>query len=211
MTKEDDRLRRRREYIKRRQEFKRRTWSCAFGIIVLLTAFVTFFVVQQRSVQQTFIFPYHYRDIVKTCSAENDLDEFLLAAVIKTESNFKNNAKSNPGAIGLMQLMPETAQWVATERFGEECSLDELESPETNIQYGSWYLGRLLKDFHGNKVLALAAYNAGHGNVESWMEEFGWDYDFNDISAIPFKETEMYVKGVLRNEKKYKELYSQYE
>ncbi|WP_297966064.1 lytic transglycosylase domain-containing protein [uncultured Anaerovibrio sp.] len=211
MDSEDERLKRRREYLRRKKEFQRRTWSCAVGIIILLMSFVAFFVMQQKSVQQTFMFPYHYRSIVQVCSAENNVNEFLVAAVIKSESNFKNNAVSTPGAIGLMQLMPDTAQWIAAEMKDGSYTVERLEAPEMNIYYGSWYLARLLRDFHGNKILALAAYNAGHGNVEEWMETYGWDYNFDDISAIPFRETEMYVKGVLRNEKKYLELYGEKE
>ncbi|ORT99772.1 Soluble lytic murein transglycosylase precursor [Anaerovibrio sp. JC8] len=211
MDREDERLKRRREYLRQKKEFQRRTWSCAIGIIILLMAFVVFFVTQQKSVQQTFMFPYHYRQIVQVCSQEHGVDEFLVAAVIKNESNFKDKAVSTPGAIGLMQLMPDTAKWIAGEINDESYSPEMLEAPEMNIYYGSWYLGRLLKDFHGNKILALAAYNAGHGNVEEWMKEYGWDYDFNDISAIPFRETEMYVKSVLKTEKKYIQLYGESE
>ncbi|WP_051533535.1 lytic transglycosylase domain-containing protein [Anaerovibrio sp. RM50] len=211
MDREDERLKRRREYLRQKKEFQRRTWSCAVGIIILLMAFVAFFVMQQKSVQRTFMFPYEYQQIVQVCSEENHVDEFLVAAVIKSESNFKNNAVSTPGAIGLMQLMPDTAAWIAYEMQDKSYSPERLESPEINIYYGSWYLARLLRDFHGNKILALAAYNAGHGNVESWMEQYGWDYDFKDISAIPFRETELYVKGVLRNEQKYIELYGEKE
>ncbi len=174
---------------------------------MLLTAFIAFFVMQQEEVQRTYMFPYYYREIVRHDSNKYNVDEFLVAAVIKSESNFKNNAKSTPGAIGLMQLMPETAEWIADELQDNEYSEDALNAPEKNIMYGSWYLARLMKEFHGNKILALAAYNAGRGNVEEWMEYYGWDYKFSDISAIPFKETEMYVKGVLRNEEKYRQLY----
>ena len=211
MDREDERLKRRREYLLRKKEFQRRTWSCAVGIIILIMAFVAFFVMQQKSVQRTFMFPYEYQQIVQACSEENNVDEFLVAAVIKSESNFKDNAVSTPGAIGLMQLMPSTAEWIASEMHDNDYSKERLETPEINIYYGSWYLSRLLRDFHGNKILALAAYNAGHGNVEEWMEQYGWDYDFSDISAIPFRETEMYVRGVLRNEKKYIELYGKRE
>ena len=88
---------------------------------------------QQKSVQQTFMFPYHYRSIVQVCSAENNVNEFLVAAVIKSESNFKNNAVSTPGAIGLMQLMPDTAQWIAAEMKDGSYTVERLEAPEMNI------------------------------------------------------------------------------
>ena len=106
-----------------------------------------------------------------------------------------------------MQLMPETASWIAEETDDRDYSVEALSEPEKNIQYGSWYLAQLMKEFHGNKILSLAAYNAGRGNVEEWMVQNGWDYDFNDVTAIPFKETELYVKSVLRHEGIYRKLY----
>ncbi|MBQ1889509.1 MAG: lytic transglycosylase domain-containing protein, partial [Selenomonas sp.] len=82
-----------------------------------------------------------------------------------------------------------------------------LHEPDRNIRYGTWYLATLQKEFHGNDVLALAAYNAGRGNVQEWMKENDWSYDFADIEAIPFKETREYVRQVLADQKKYRELY----
>ncbi|MCR5177236.1 MAG: lytic transglycosylase domain-containing protein [Anaerovibrio sp.] len=197
----------RREYLHNKKVFKRKTWSFVIGVTIIFSAFLAFFVMQQETVQRTFMFPYHYRELVQQGSELYGVDEYIVVAVIKTESNFKNNAKSNHGAVGLMQLMPETALWISEEMHDHNYSPEELDMPERNIQYGSWYLARLLKDFHNNKVLALAAYNAGRGNVEEWMEKYGWGYDFSTVEAIPFKETELYVKGVLRNEKKYRQLY----
>lgn len=207
MDRADARLQRRREYMQRKREFKRKTWSFVIGITILFSAFLAFFVMQQETVQRTFMYPYHYRELVQSECKANAIDEFMVAAVIKTESNFKNNAKSNHGAVGLMQLMPETASWIAEEIDDKDYSLEELSQPETNIKYGSWYLTQLIRDFHGNKILALAAYNAGRGNVENWMEIYGWDDSFSDVTLIPFKETELYVKSVLRLETKYRQLY----
>lgn len=207
MDKNEERLRKRREYLQRKKEFKRKTWSFVIGCGILFSAFLAFFVMQQETVQRTFMFPYHYREFVQESCRQNDIDEYVVAAVIKTESNFKNNAKSNHGAVGLMQLMPETAAWIAGEMNDGDYTEAALNEPETNIQYGSWYLSQLMRDFHGNKVLALAAYNAGRGNVEDWMNLYDWTYDFSDVSAIPFRETEMYVKSVLRYETKYRQLY----
>ena len=207
MDRDEVRRQRRQEYLQRKKEFKRKTWSFVIGITILFSAFLTFFVMQQETVQRTFMFPYYYREFVQRDCQDNGIDEFMVAAVIKTESNFKNNAKSHHGAVGLMQLMPETASWIAEEMDDRDYSVETLSEPEKNIQYGSWYLAQLMKEFHGNKILALAAYNAGRGNVEEWMVQNGWDYDFNDVTAIPFKETELYVKSVLRHEGIYRKLY----
>jgi len=207
MDKDELRLQRRREYLQRKKEFKRKTWSFVIGVTILFSAFLAFFVMQQETVQRTFMFPYYYREIVQENCRVNHIDEFIVAAVIKTESNFKNNAKSHHGAVGLMQLMPETASWIAQEMDDKNYSVDELNEPQKNIEYGSWYLAQLMKEFKGNKILSLAAYNAGRGNVADWMEKYGWGYDFADVTKIPFKETELYVKSVLRYERKYRQLY----
>lgn len=129
-----------------------------------------------------------------TDSAEAEgLSPELLEAVMLTESKFDETAVSHVGAVGMMQLMPETAHWIA-----EESGLpaDQLDKPEQNIPLGAWYLEYLLKKYDNNEVLALAAYNAGRGNVDQWMKEKKWTKDFHDISEIPFPETREFVKTV---------------
>jgi soluble lytic murein transglycosylase len=129
-----------------------------------------------------------------TDSAEAEqLSPELLEAVMLTESKFDETAVSHVGAVGMMQLMPETAHWIA-----EESGLpaDQLDKPEQNIPLGAWYLEYLLKKYNNNEVLALAAYNAGRGNVDQWMKEKKWGKDFHDISQIPFPETREFVKTV---------------
>lgn len=123
------------------------------------------------------------------------LDKDLLQAVILTESHFDEDAVSETGAVGMMQLMPDTAEWIA-----EESGLPggDLTDPKKNIPLGSWYLDYLLKKYEGNLVLALAAYNAGRGNVDSWMEEREWPADYADADGIPFSETREFVKMVCK-------------
>jgi soluble lytic murein transglycosylase len=84
----------------------------------------------------------------------------------------------------------------------------QLNDVQTNIRMGTWYLAYLLKEYDGNEVLALAAYNAGRGHVDSWMDEYGWDKNFKKIEEIPFTETREYVRIVLLNERQYKKLYN---
>ena len=114
---------------------------------------------------------------------------------------------SHRGAIGLMQLMPDTAEWIAGQLEDPSYSIEAIHEPERNIRYGIWYLSTLQREFDGNDVLALAAYNAGRGNVQSWIREYGWPADFHDIDAIPYKETREYVRKVLLTEHKYRSLY----
>ena len=106
-----------------------------------------------------------------------------------------------------MQLMPETAEWIAGQLGESDFSVQKLYNPETNIRYGTWYLALLEREFDGNLVLALAAYNAGRGTVHEWMEENSWPPDFNDISLIPYPETRFYVAKVLKDKTHYETLY----
>ena len=181
--------------------------SFAVGMCVLLAAFVAFLVLQHEDVQRNYIYPYEYREYIAEYGQRYNVDPYLVAAVIKTESKFKSNATSSYGAVGLMQVMPETAVWIAGQLEDMQFSPSSLQEPLCNIRYGTWYLGSLQDEFRGNEVLTLAAYNAGRGNVLEWMEKYGWGYDFQDIDAIPFRETEEYVRSVLKNKAKYHQLY----
>lgn len=124
------------------------------------------------------------------------LSRELLQSVILVESKFDRHAVSSTGAVGVMQLMPDTAEWIS-----EQSGLpdDDLHNPEENIPLGAWYLDYLIGKYDGNLVLALAAYNAGRGNVDSWMEERGWPPDYADIEGIPFPETREFVRAVIEN------------
>jgi soluble lytic murein transglycosylase len=97
------------------------------------------------------------------------------------------------GAVGMMQLMPETAQWISAE---SGLPAESLSRPEENIPLGAWYLNHLLQVYHNNEVLALAAYNAGPGNVDQWIEDYSWEEGFTDMNEIPFPETREFVKSV---------------
>ena len=103
--------------------------------------------------------------------------------------------------------MPDTAEWIAGQIGDKSYNVESLHEPDRNIRYGTWYLAELQREFKGNDVLALAAYNAGRGNVKAWMDENNWSYSFHDIDAIPYKETRDYVRQVIGDRKKYRELY----
>jgi len=132
-------------------------------------------------------YPLRYSNIVDGHARHYDLDPALLAAVIYRESKFDANAKSSSGAIGLMQLLPSTAQGIATRTGGSRFVVSDLYDPEINIRYGAWYLRRLLTKY-GSERLALAAYNAGQENVDRWQASGG---------GIRFPETQQYVDDVL--------------
>ena len=173
---------------------------------------VLYFAMSVPTFQKKFLYPFPYRTTIENYSARWKVDKFLAIAVMKVESNFSEVAHSQSGAVGLMQIMPETAAWIAYQlgEKPEEIANDikNLRDPETNIRYGTWYLAELEYEFKGNDVLALAAYNAGRGNVREWMAENNWSENFSDADKIPYAETRDYVKRVLHCREKYAKLYS---
>lgn len=144
-------------------------------------------------------YPLEYDRIVRTHARTYGLDPAMLAAVIYTESRFDPDARSAAGALGLMQLLPDTARGIAIRTGGRGFVVDDLFDPEINIRYGSWYLQNLLRKYDRDERLALAAYHAGQGNVDGWLDR-GVD--------IQFPETRAYVDKVLRVEKVYRSTYA---
>jgi soluble lytic murein transglycosylase len=132
-------------------------------------------------------YPLEYEHIVVGHASNYELDASLLAAVIYRESKFDADARSSAGAIGLMQLLPDTAQGIALHTGGSKFRVRDLYDPEINVRYGSFYLRRLLNKY-GDERLALAAYNAGQANVDEWIAQG---------KGIAFEETRGYVDSVL--------------
>ena len=178
-----------------------------FSIFAIIIFIVSYAAVNFPTTQKKLLYPFPYREAIEKNSARYDVDRFLAVAVMKVESNFYENAYSASGAVGLMQLMPETADWIADCLDEGTPTSEKIWDCETNIKYGIWYLAELNEEFYGNDILTLAAYNAGRGNVHYWMQENGWEKDFSDIEAIPYEETRNYVKRVLQCREKYNELY----
>jgi soluble lytic murein transglycosylase len=157
----------------------------ATAAVVLAAAFGAVYLAEP-SWWQRLRYPLRYEQIVRGHAANYDLDPALLAAVIYQESKFEADARSRSGAIGLMQLLPATAQGIAVRTGGTRFRVDDLYDPELNVRYGAWYLRHLL-DKYGDERLALAAYNAGQENVDRWLREGG---------VIRFAETRHYVDRV---------------
>lgn len=175
--------------------------------IAAVAGCVFYYMHGQAWIERTYAYPFTHREVVVEAAEENHISPALVAGVILAESKFNERAQSAPGAIGLMQLMPDTADWIVKSMKDPNVTDADLKEPATNIQIGSWYLAYLLKQYNGNEILALAAYNAGRGHVEEWMHQNDWDDSFSDVDKIPFPETREYVKAVLANEAQYKELY----
>jgi peptidoglycan lytic transglycosylase len=142
-------------------------------------------------------YPLHYKQIVRGHAHNYDLDPALLAAVIYQESKFKADAESKSGAIGLMQLLPDTAKGIAIHTGGSAFRVDDLYDPELNVRYGAWYLRHLLRKYDDERT-ALAAYNAGQDNVDRWRRSG---------LGIQFPETRAYVNRVEDLKKIYRDAY----
>ncbi len=176
-------------------------------LAVLLLAAGCWKIWSSDAFQMRFIYMWDYQQDIITYSEKNNVDPFLVAAIIKNESNFRHEAVSGAGAVGLMQIMPETGRWIA-EQMGLKSYRDEdLYRAAVNIRMGCWYLGELDHEFRHNLALVMIAYNAGRGQTKAWMEENGWDYNFNDLEAIPYPDTREYVTSVLQDRDKYYLLY----
>jgi soluble lytic murein transglycosylase len=142
--------------------------------------------------------PLEYEHIVSAHARNYDLDPALIAAVIYAESRFDPDVESVAGAVGLMQLLPDTAKGIALRTGGAKFVLSDLRDPEINVRYGSWYLDHLRDRYDGDARLALAAYHAGQGNVDQWLA---------NGSGIAFPETRAYVDEVERVRRVYAKAY----
>lgn len=172
-------------------------------VIILILCFIIFYVFDVKTIIIKNIYPQNYAEYVNKYSEEYDVDALLIFAMIKAESNFNPNAKSHNKAKGLMQLMEETALEISNDK-----DID-LYDPETNIKLGTYYFSTLLKKYNYQAGIALAAYNAGMGNVNTWIGKGTIKEDGSDLENIPYKETNMYVRKVLNDYKTYQKLYSE--
>ena len=177
-------------------------------VIILILIVIVFLGIFKDKILKI-IYPKTFKEYVSIYSEEYNIDENLIYALMKAESNFKSKAVSNRGAIGVMQLMEETALDVAKKAeidIDENNLKQELLKPEVNIKIGTIYIKTLL-DQYQNVEVALAAYNAGIGTVNTWIEEGIIKKDGRDIENIPYKETNQYVRKILRDYKIYEYLY----
>lgn len=153
------------------------------------------------------IFPMDYQDEVYTAAEETGLEPQLLFTVIQVESGFDPNARSHAGAVGLMQMIPDAFNWIQTETHGKVLYGEEyLTDPQLNIYYGSRLLALLNNRYH-NMETAVCAYNAGVGNVDSWLKNREYSQDGVTLSSIPYEETRIYRIKIFLVKKIYETLY----
>lgn len=175
------------------------------SIVVIIIVFLAF----NKNNILKIIYPKKYEEIVTLYAKEYNVDENLIYAVIKAESNFVENAVSNKNALGLMQIMEDTAKDIAKKnniQVDENNARKDILDINNNINIGTKYLATLLEKYQ-NTELALAAYNAGTGNVDNWIEKNIINKDGSNIENIPYKETNNYVRIILHNYKIYSEIY----
>ena len=153
--------------------------------------------------------PLYYADTITAYADAQGLDPALVAAVILCESSYDPKAESRLGARGLMQLMPDTAEWVAHKlgEDGADYSFDNLYDPQTNICFGTWYLGYLSRRFNGDATKIVCAYHAGQGNVDSWLKNPQYSSDGVTLDVIPTQDTATYASRVLRARDIYRKYY----
>jgi soluble lytic murein transglycosylase len=154
------------------------------------------------------MYPIQYIDDIRASAQNYEVDPYLVAAIIRAESNFETGRESHKGALGIMQIMPDTADWIVSKANFKNVTLEDVHHrADISIQMGTWYLQSLEKQFKKKRVVVIAAYNAGPGNVSRWLNEQVWDGELSNVSDIPFGETRHYVQRVIYYYNKYKDLY----
>jgi len=147
-----------------------------------------------------------YQTLIRRYSKEFELDPYLVASIIHVESGNRSSVVSGAGAIGLMQIMPDTGAWIAGKLQVSDYTEKHLKDPETNIRFGCWYLRFLLDRFEITDT-AVAAYNAGHNLVRKWLDDAQYSDNGDELTDIPYPDTEYYVEKVQRAYEKYRKLY----
>lgn len=177
-------------------------------VIIVLILILLFKVIKIQNIILKKIYPVKYSEYVYKYSEKYEVDPLLIFAIIKCESNFNPNVISSSQAIGLMQLMDATAQELADDLGVDYVKKSSLYNPELNIEFGTKYFSNLMKEYDNNYLLALTAYNAGIGNVKKWIEQGIINKDGSNIENIPFKETNNYVRKIVRDYEIYKNIYN---
>jgi len=154
------------------------------------------------------VYPFDYQEIILEEAKDNNLDPYLITAIIYVESGFDPQATSRKNAKGLMQIMPRTGSWIAEELGYDDFESKDLYNPKLNIKFGAWYLDQMGKVFDYRLTLMIAAYNGGQGNINKWIREGRWSGSETSINDIPFPETRQYVKKVMRTYRRYKYIYN---
>lgn len=179
----------------------------AASVIIICSVLLALLVSLGIGVVQKILHPVDYIQYVERYSNEYNVPEYIILAVINVESEFNKDAISSAGAIGLMQMLPDTFTWLSSfEHLNENLTVNDIYDPEVSIRYGTYYLRYLFEKFH-NWDTVFAAYNGGEGNVAKWLNDPAYSNGDGTLKSIPFPETARYVQKINDNIKYYKSTY----
>ena len=191
----------------RRRRHRRRTlltiFASALIVLIALGAWALF----GRGRMDLSRYPMTYAPEIRAAAAEFSLDPAYVASVVLAESSFDAEAVSSVGAIGLMQIMPDTGEWIAGKLEDEPFDVQRLYQPEVNLRYGCWYLRFLLDRYDGDMYTASTAYHQGQGRVDQWLEDPQYSQDGRTLTAISSAVTDTYVNRIMESYANYQELY----
>lgn len=191
----------------RRRRQRRRTlltiFASALIVLIALGAWALF----GRGRMDLSRYPMTYAPEIRAAAAEFSLDPAYVASVVLAESSFDAEAVSSAGAIGLMQIMPATGEWIAGKLEDEPFDVQRLYQPEVNLRYGCWYLRFLLDRYDEDMYTASTAYHQGQGRVDQWLEDPQYSQDGRTLTAISSAVTDTYVNRIMESYANYQELY----
>jgi soluble lytic murein transglycosylase len=177
--------------------------------VLITLILVGLFFLLNSSLVWKWMYPINYRLEIMEASRQYNVDPHLILAVMRSESSFQADRVSKKGAVGLMQIMPDTAEWIVKEGDFKPANEDYLYDPVTNIRIGTWYLQFLQSRYEGDAAKMIAAYNAGPGKVNSWLASGQWNGSRENLEDIPYPETRMYVQRVLYYQDRYEMVYDE--
>lgn len=194
--------------LKKRRRVRTRLFAILAAVVLVLAAAGVLITLRMDAVRKETmrLYPMEYEALIRETAAEYELDPAHVAAVVLAESSFDPSAVSSVGAEGLMQIMPETGEWIAgklDESYEEGCLFD----PETNLRYGCWYLRFLMDRYDGDRTCASAAYHSGQGAVDQWLKDPAYSSDGKTLDAIKGTNADAYVHRILEYYEKYAKLY----
>ena len=198
---------RRARAARRRRQRRRTMLAVLASALVVLIALGAWALIHRGGAPLFDRYPMRYEAEIRQAAAEFSLDPAYVASVALAESSFDAEAVSSVGAIGLMQIVPSTGEWIAG-KFDEAFDVQNLYDPAVNLRYGCWYLRFLLDRYDGDMRTASTAYHQGQGRVDEWLKNPEYSEDGKTLSVISSSVTDTYVNRILDNYEHYQELYA---
>ena len=207
-----DRMRARRQTRRKRRRRRRSMLPKVLGVLIFLCLGAALAIIISKAMPQPKpqeSYPIRFSAEINAAADEFALDPAYLYAIVLAESSFRPDACSDVGALGLMQIMPDTGKWIAKKLdMGDTFTADMLTDPSVNVRFGGWYLRFLLDRYDGDMRCATAAYHAGQGTVDRWLDDAAYSPDGQTLAVIAFDSTDNYVSKVMKYYAKYQSLLS---